>query len=327
MENLFSFLSFLSSTHSGSFDATSETLNSTDTVNDIDFDSDNTSENTTNASSVSTTENTYKRRLLYIENFAKSTETCSSLAGIHLSQRNVPVFTIRHKKTYYTMNTETTLSKEGYVKLRCKSRDCKAKENIPCSDTTLLDKNDLIKLIDPDIWTLIESKNSNHTCDQSVVPYASDKENFSRFYKNLKIELDDINGKTAWSVATSRWKTGVGTGFDALIHGVQMDHQDKVYYARKRNRETTNEQNTAPKELIIGDKYQNIAYTILSEPDGFPLKSDKKWYRKTDNNGNIYFQTSEDSKLMYESRDLFIDGTFRPVGGLKKNCSTLRNLY
>jgi len=100
MEKLFSFLSFLSSTHSISFDATSETLNSTDTVNDTDFDNhiDNTSENTTNASSVSSSENSYKGRLLYIENFAKPTETCSSLAGKHLSQRNVPVFTIRHKK-------------------------------------------------------------------------------------------------------------------------------------------------------------------------------------------------------------------------------------
>ena len=309
MENNISFISLLTDTEQRSFITDSDLSTfSTDTL-----------------STDTIPEEEYKRRLLYLENKELvPTTTKPTLAGIHLSQRNVPIFTLRHFDTkYYTMvihsrsANEITTTKNNFVKLCCKIRSCKATVHIRCSDLNLLDKHDLEALLNPNIWTLGDHKNANHTCNMPVPPYMSDKKNFSHLYKELKLDLNDLNGETAWKVMIKKFESGTGAGYDAVIQGVKMDHHNKIYYARKRKAMPANQNAISSKDLIIADQFQSIEYSEMYGPENLPRKKIKKWFRKVDQYGNLYFQTVEDSKLLYESREFHIDGTFQPVGGIK----------
>ena len=80
-----------------------------------------------------------------------------------------------------------------------------------------------------------------------------------------------------------------------------------IFFLHKFNdgtRQKTKKTTKWPKNIQIDDDYKYIDYSE-TDADGIPLNVSRKWFRKIDENGNVYFLTSEDSKLLYSAYELF----------------------
>ena len=69
--------------------------------------------------------------------------------------------------------------------------------------------------------------------------------------------------------------------------------------------------------MAINSDHADLEYSAITSV-GLPIKRVEKWYRNCDSYGHQYFLTREDSKLLYEANEIYIDGTFRPVSGVKR---------
>ena len=130
--------------------------------------------------------------------------------------------------------------------------------------------------------------------------------------------MNDSNGNSAWKLAINEFSSGLGWEYDGTVCGRLEDHQNKVYYAKKRKAQPCNDHIRSAKDLQIDDDHSNLEFSAVDQETGLPIKSIEKWYRNYDQFGNHYFMTRHDSKLLYEANEIYVDGTFKPVAGVKR---------
>ena len=208
------------------------------------------------------------------------------------------------------------------MRFRCSKtankQSCRAKANIELLEQNILDDfKDIEAILNPDNWRIREHPHTVHSCDSPVMSFQSDRQNFGNGYRKLKIEMNDSNGSSAWKLSINNFASGLGWEFDGSVCGRMKDHQNKVYYAKKKA-QPCNDHIRSAKELQIDDDHSNLEFSVVDQDTGLPIKSIEKWYRNYDQFGNHYFMTRKDSQRLYEANEIYVDGTFRPVAGVKR---------
>ena len=242
------------------------------------------------------------------------------MAGIHLNEKGTLAVTMRYPdKLFYSMNPSTRGKGEwpfkkntSILQTRCtKGKSCKAKGLVEwLRDLNVLtDFTDIEAILNADNWCIRAHPDTVHTCGSSVMPFHSDRQ---------KREMNDPNGKVAWKSAIQKFESGLGIEYDGAVCGTTLDHQHKLSYDKKRKAQPANNKVKTSKDLQIDPKVSSFNYSETDPVSGVPIKKKEDWYRKIDKYGNLYFLTRRDSLLLYEAPEVFCDGTFRPIGGIKR---------
>jgi len=101
--------------------------------------------------------------------------------------------------------------------------------------------------------------------------------------------------------------------FDAQITSTKVKHEAKVYRCNKQKRQPNNTGVTSPKNIEIDDDYKFIDYSV-TDAEGIPTKR-SRGFLGLDEDGNAYFLTKEDSKLLYSADEIYGDATFSQTSG------------
>ena len=273
---------------------------------------------------------TIKRRMPYYENIhILPSKDKPTMGGVNLTEKGSLAFTFRYPDlSFYTMTPATREKGElpfkkdtQILRTRCfkGNRSCKAKGLTEwLGDRKILsDFTDINAILNDENWRIHSHPDTVHTCDSPVMPFHSDRQNYSNYYRKMKTEMNDQNGKVAWKSAIAKFESGLGIEYDGVVCGTALDHQHKLSYDKKRKAQPANNKVKTSKDLQIDKKVRSFNLST-TDAAGVPVSKTEQWYRKIDQYGNLYFCTRRDSQLLYEAPELFCDGTFRPIGGIKK---------
>ena len=209
------------------------------------------------------------------------------------------------------------VNKHGLLQTRCaRGRGSKRGTGVNCPAKALLDVNPaaLEKIKErnyewlrqnPDSMVIVPKVSPPHTCEASVPWYYADRCAVTEAFRREKIECED----GAWKRIVRQFTSNLGLKIDAAITGIgPSDHRRQVDLDRSKFG-TTNIGSQSATDLQVPDQNRTIhlsGQTILD------------FYRGCDEAGNHYFGTPEDSKVLCDNGEIFMDGTWGPIKGLKK---------